>query len=695
MLLRIAATTVVLFVFTSLLSGQPVPFLSEEEYDWLSNEISGDAAYEHIRHFTQFHRGGGTPGLMEVAKYVERKAREYGLKRVRLIKQDYPRAGWACRYGEIWITSPQIQLLASTNQVRLHLADYSRTAHLQDIALIHVGSGTQEGDYEGKEVEGKIVVAFGSSNQVMRQAVWERGALGIVSYPNPSVAGYPANSLDHPDQIHWGRIPVDDGEGKKGTFGFLLSARQGLQLVNLLQAEEPVKAQVDIEAEFSDEKWQVMVEAYVPGAEISNQDVVLTGHLQEEKFSANDDSSGCASVLEIGRALTRLIQDGKIQAPRRNIRLWWVTEISSQRQYFADHPEAHRSMMVNINQDMVGANQGQDVLRTQNMTRVPFSNFHFLNDVSESVLEFVIEGNRSNLSVIQAGFQGLYPRPILSKLGTRHRYHAEIIPVHLNSDHMTFSEAPIGVPGITFTNWPDNYIHTSDDDLWNVDPTQLQRNAVAVAMIGYTIAAADKELFGGIAAEVAGRAQQRLGTDYRLALGWINDSEDRYPEGLFQVQEAVKREKQAVASLGEISESDDQEKQITGLMSQLSGTGENLENGLNRFFKTRWGTAPRIPDLTEEEQKLYGLRPTLSGGPAEFLEKRREVSRVSGLHGVMAFEVAAFVDGERSGLEIFRAVAAEARRAGSHYYGTVEPGEVLEYLGNMEKEGLVTFDQKH
>jgi hypothetical protein len=526
----------------------------------------------------------------------------------------------------------------------------------------------------------------------MKQAVWERGALGLVSYPNPSVPGYPVNSLNRPDQIHWGRIPVDDGEDKKGTFGFQISARQGLALVKLLKAEEPVTARVDIEADFSEEKWQVMVEAYVPGTEIADQDIVLTGHLQEEKFSANDDSSGCASVLEIGRALTRLIRDGKISAPRRNIRLWWVTEISSQRQYFADHPEAHRSMMVNINQDMVGANQGQDVLRTQNMTRVPFSNFHFLNDVAESVLEFVIEGNRNNLSVIQAGFQGLYPRPILSRLGTRHRYHAEIIPVHLNSDHMTFSEAPIGVPGITFTNWPDNYIHTSDDDLWNVDPTQLQRNAVAVAMIGYTIAGADQESFGRIAAEVAGRAQQRLGTDYRLALGWISGSEEMYSQALFQVQEAVKREKQAVDSLWEIAESDDQEELIRGLMAQLSESGKNLEDGLFQYFETRWGMAPSLPSLTEEEQKLDRLQPVLSAGPAQFLEKRREVSRVSGLHGVMAFEVAAFVDGKRSGLEIFRAVAAEARRAGEHYYGTVEPGEVLEYLENLEKEDLVTLN---
>jgi hypothetical protein len=60
-------------------------------------------------------------------------------------------------------------------------------------------------------------------------------------------------------------------------------------------------------------------------------------------------------MLEIGRALNRLIEEGRIPRPRRNLRFWWVNEISSQRQYFADHPEAHNEMWVNINQDMVGA----------------------------------------------------------------------------------------------------------------------------------------------------------------------------------------------------------------------------------------------------------------------------------------------------------------------------------------------------
>ena len=76
-----------------------------------------------------------------------------------------------------------------------------------------------------------------------------------------------------------------------------------------------------------------MVEARIKGTEINDQDIVLTAHTQEEKFSANDDSSGCASLLEIGRAVRKLIKEGRIKAPRRNIVFWWVTEISSQRQY--------------------------------------------------------------------------------------------------------------------------------------------------------------------------------------------------------------------------------------------------------------------------------------------------------------------------------------------------------------------------
>ena len=65
---------------------------------------------------------------------------------------------------------------------------------------------------------------------------------------------------------------------------------------------------------------------------------MLTAHIQEEMTSANDDGSGCGNLLEIGRALTRLIAEGKLPRPRRDIRFWWVNEFASQEQFFRENP---------------------------------------------------------------------------------------------------------------------------------------------------------------------------------------------------------------------------------------------------------------------------------------------------------------------------------------------------------------------
>ena len=99
------------------------------------------------------------------------------------------------------------------------------------------------------------------------------------------------------------------------------------------------------------------MEAWIRGSEIHDQQIVLTAHIQEEMTSANDDGSGCGNLLEMGRALARLIKDGTLPRPRRDIRFWWVNELDSQPRYFRENPKEPRRMLVNINQDMVGARQ--------------------------------------------------------------------------------------------------------------------------------------------------------------------------------------------------------------------------------------------------------------------------------------------------------------------------------------------------
>ena len=58
----------------------------------------------------------------------------------------------------------------------------------------------------------------------------------------------------------------------------------------------------------------------------------------------------------------------------------------------------------------------------------------------------------------------------------------------------------------------------------------------------------------------------------------------------------------------------------------------------------------------------------------------------------MSFEVMNAIDGRRTGLDIFRYVAAEAREAGAHYYGVVTAEAVLRYLQNAAVAGLVRLD---
>jgi hypothetical protein len=671
-------------------AAQDLPVLDPGHARLILQEVSGDASYEHSRYQTQFHRPRGSDGLWKVAEYFERKAHEYGLERVSLIKQASTGRPWNARFADLWIVEPEPERLASTLQSVLHLADNSRPADVT-AQLIDIGAGTDE-ELAGLDLTGKIVLSHDSLSRAMRRAVGERGALGVVWYPDP----YDPESAGYPDQLGWLRALSRGSDDFEPTFAFGLSLRQGLALRSRLRSSEsPIVVRAVVESAFDSEQgpepWQVMVEAFIPGSEPElRQDILLTGHMQEEATSANDDASGCANVLEIARALNRLINEGRLPRPRRNLRFWWVTEIGSQRQYFAENLEAHHEMWVNINQDMVGANQAQDVMRVQNITRLPATRFHFFNDVVESVIEYMVAANNAEIAQRETRI-GSYPEPHLSHLGTLHRYNAKMIFFHNSSDHMTFTEAPIGVPAVAFINWPDNYIHSSDDQLWNIDRTQLGRNAAAVALMAYAMANADSASVPVFAAETVGRGQERFGRNLRLGLSWIatrDDTDAACHDAADQLRYAAERERLAVSSLGEISPSG------AAVVGPLLAELDRREAQALREIELAYGLAtgrvgPPERRLSDVERRLSEFKPVVTGGPREFLTVRRRIRSVDGLHGLMAFEVLNAVSGERSGLDIYRYVAAEAREAGSHYYGTVTPESVLRYLENVAAVGLI------
>ena len=679
--LAVAAALAAALVLAGVrVAAQQSPFLPETVYGALVNELSGDMAFEHIRWFTHYHRPmGGSDGYRAVERYVEQKAREYGLEDVRVITMPSTTRSWSARVGELWLVAPEEQRLAFSTEIPLALADYSRSTVIDSAELVDVGAGASDADYAGRDVAGKIVLTSGSIATAMSEAVWKRGALGIVAFTTGRLP-------DHPDQYPWMRVPVQNADGTQpGTFAFVLQHREGMKLrARLAETKTPFRVRVKVESVFHEPSTESIVEAVIRGSGIHDQDIVLTAHLQEEMFSANDDASGSANVLEIARALKKLIDEGRLPRPRRDIRFWWLDEISASQRYFGEHPEERTQLLANINQDMVGAKQSAGS-RVQFVTRPPWSRASFLGDVVESIVESLVQGNTSYLAAGQArqvlrGSGQLtattdedppFSRPILSRLGTRERYDARVVPFHNNTDHQVFNTGVIGVPGVTFTNWPDAYIHSSDDDLWQMDPTQLKRNAVAVAAIAYCLATLDERGVPALLSEQYGRSLERLSADTRTAIQMIASASNRtaaYLRAANLVREAARREHRALETMSVfVRESEAGRRGLTATLAQLP-TVADAEARLAAFYTSLTGAQPPAAVLGVREQALAATVPSLAASAKEFFDDVGRARRPDGLHGLMAYEALNLVDGRRSYLDIFNAVAAQADSAGAWYF---------------------------
>jgi len=737
----------------SAVNAQTSPFVDEKIERLLVNELSGDMAFDNMRITTQWHKLSGSSDYMATARYVMEKAKAYGLEDLRWIDQKPEHAYWEAKRAEAWLlegegAAAKETKLGSYAEVATSIADFSRPADVT-AELVDVGAGDSTADYKGKEVRGKIVLAYGTLSAVTEQAVWKRGAAGILSWASTRL-----NPLaDSADQIAWLRVPEKDGpRGEKTTFAFILSAREGKAVSDRLRGEgsrrifaeggetsrKPLRLRVVVESAFLAEQKTAMVEARIRGTDPSLPEVVLTSHLQEEKFSANDDQSGVASMLEIGRALTRLIREEKLPRPRRGIRFWWCDEIYSEYRYFADHPGEEKKILANLNQDMVGAKQTIGG-RVQYMARPPWSRPSFLPDVQESILEMVVAGNNGYLAAWQAGSippGSPFSKPIYSRLGTREPFHARAIPYFGSTDHIVFNDSWVGVPGTSLTNWPDEIIHSSQDDLWQIDPTQLKRNAFIVAATAWWLANADAARIPEAASFVAAQGVARLGRNLAVGLSRIAGGSARqedYHAGANLLAVSLVKETAAIEStraLGPIApgESPAIDETLRDRTAALEQAAREMQSVLYSAFSSATGDTTPAPLSDPALERLSKRVPRKAVSTLEewmalqrkVREKREEQRRVKReedervalaaprkgkkkpaekpreaegprLSNLMQFAALNWIDGKTDAAEIARRVWAEALSAGSWYYGEATPKMIEKFLETQAKDGLIVW----
>ena len=687
--------------------AQSTPFLSFEEIRSFINEISGDRSYEHIRWLTHWHRLPGAKGYFEAADYILEAAKEVGLEDVRFVEQPLLESFPTVTTAELWMVEPVELKLADIGDHATYLTDGSSDADVT-AELVWIGDASAE-TLEDIDVTGKIVLTNAIPFVAVQTAVWERGALGIVSC---GIRGT-KKSYDYPDQIQWTFIPPEPPEGKPHTFAFNLPFRKADNLRRILETDDYqdyfatgmrtrggrviLRALVKTEPREGSAKTG-FVEGWIRGTKYHDQQIVLTAHIQEEQGSANDDSSGCGNMLELARTLNKLIEQGKIERPLRDIRFWWTDEIYSEYRYFRDHPDEPKKMIANINQDMVGARQSMGS-RVQHLVYAPFSRTSYLDTVLESVATYVIRTNNAFISSGRArGYPSPHLRPIYSTRGSREGYNAALIPYISYSDHICFLGGPIGVPAILMIDWEDDYIHSSDDDLFNVDQTQLARNTFIVGAISYILASAEAEDASLLASETFLIGNKRLTRDLaaatRILRDSLNSANSVWKDAVNLLEQGIEREVRALESTRLFAGNDIGAKNVIDrLIARVRAKKQEMTADLESTYLSLYRREPGEIELSAEEVSTCEKIPANTASLDTYFDSRDSVTFQGNLHTHMREEVFNFVDGKRSYYDIYKAVRAEALSVGEWYYGTVSLEDVCTLLDAAVEAGALELQK--
>ncbi len=427
-----------------------------------------------------------------------------------------------------------------------------------------------------------------------------------------------------------------------------------------------------------------MVEGWIRGTKYKDQQIVITAHLQEEQGSANDDGSGSGNILELARVFNKLIKEGKIPPPLRDIRFWWTDEIYSEYRYFRDNPGSEKMMLANLHQDMTGAKQSVGS-RVQHLIFNPYSRTSYLDAVFESIGNYVI---LTNNSFIQAGRSGGYPRPhsqpIYATRGTREGYNARFVPYFGSSDNLVFVEGKIGVPSAAMVNWDDYYIHSSDDDLDKIDQTQLQRNNFIIAAMALYLAYAEADDVPVLAAETYAQGGRRLAHDMSTALQIVTEGKDWIDADIL-IRQGTERERRALNSMRVIAGNDVRANAaVDQYLKLIDAREKNLMTEVDSVWTKLHG--PKMPPPAADPKS--GRIPANISSTEEYFSKRTRVQ--TNMHSIMVSETLNFVDGKRSYLDIYLAVKAESLSAGKFFYGTVTYQDVAKILdANVESGALI------
>jgi hypothetical protein len=457
-----------------------LPFLPEKQLAAIASELSGESAKRNLEGFSRQHRMRGSRGFHAASEQIVGTLKQYGFADAHI--ESLPadgkifygtqrsRPAWNADFAELWDGETR---LASWDAAPITLAQDSASADVT-AELIDVGSGTDETEYDRKDVKGKIVLASSQPGAVAALAVAKFGAAGIVSYAqNQRTAWWGEDE----NLIRWGHL---DTFAPYKTFGFMVSLKTARALQKRLAAGETIRLHAVVKAAQEPGAYEIAT-GTIPGTDLAGEEIIFSCHLDHPHPGANDNASGCATTLEIARALSKLIREKRLDPPRRTIRFVWPAEVEGTLALLNGRPEIAKWAKAAIHLDMVGGAPAA-TKAIFHVTRGPASQPSFIYDLAQTVGEFVNEQTDAYAST------GLAKYPLVAPEGGKEALQAAFVPLTLGSDHEVYADSTFGIPAIYLNDWPDRYIHTNFDVPANIDPTKLLRAGFIAAVSGYVLA---------------------------------------------------------------------------------------------------------------------------------------------------------------------------------------------------------------
>ena len=485
------------------------PAAVQRYFELVRPAFSGDRARDVVAFMEQYFRVPGNAGFNASLEHVEQILRAAGYVAqsaaktsdrltYRVEHRPMSRQTWEPVDASLTIVGerePLLRYVTNRNMLAINSRSTPDTGVVAPV--IDVGKGTAA-DYEHASIAGKIVLADGNVGRVFAEAVFRRGALGVLTYGLPAYT----QPETHRNSIQFGSI----ADSAKTGWGIPLSLNAVTRL-RVALAKGPVSARVVAKAKSYPADERTLI-GEVKGSVVPDERFVLSAHVQEP--GANDNASGVGALSEMARIVAGLLRAHQVD-PKRTITMIFGNEISQTRNFLADDSVRTRGVRWGLSLDMVG----EDTRKTGGT---------FLIEKMPDPSAIWTRGDDKHTE-----WGG---RP-LTKADLRPHYFNDFLlarcldqaavtgwvvrtnPFEGGSDHTPFLQ--FNKPGVLFWHFTDVYYHTDGDRLENVSSSTLANSGISALVSALTLTSADGPTTRALIDEVEAAASRRIETERVLS----------------------------------------------------------------------------------------------------------------------------------------------------------------------------------